>query len=106
MLGFTLVCDHKIRHGLLYAIDPFCSCRISIESSVHYFLHCRNFSSARNTFLNDISSINRSIIEQCKQKTTQTLIYGNKLILDANIKYILENKMFDQFSSQKVHVYA
>ena len=75
----------------------------TIENTVHYFLHCPNFSTAQNTFLNEIAIVDRSIIDQDEIKIVQTFLYGNpnysfndnKLILDAIIKYILETKRFD-----------
>ena len=61
------------------------------------------FSTARNTFLNEIAIIDRSIIAQDEIKIIQIFLYGNstysvndnKLILDASIKYNLETKRFD-----------
>ena len=61
------------------------------------------FSTARNTFLNEIAIIDRSIIDQDEIKIIQIFLYGNstysvndnKLILDASIKYNLETKRFD-----------
>ena len=62
-----------------------------------------NFSFARNTFLNAIAIVDRSITDQDDIKIIQTFLYGNpsysvsdnKLILDASIKYILETKRFE-----------
>ena len=94
---------HKFKHGFLDAIDPLCRCNTGIENTVHYFLHCPNFSFARDTFLNEIAIVDRSIIDQDDIKIIQTFLYGNpsysvndnKLILDASIKYILETKRFE-----------
>ena len=102
-LGFSHLRYHKFKHGFLDAIDPLCSCSTGIENTVHYFLHCPNFSTARNTFLNEIAIVDRSIIDQDDIKIIQTFLYGNptysvndnKLILDASIKYILETKRFE-----------
>ena len=57
----------------------------------------------RNTILNKIVSIGKSIIDQPKIKIIQTFFYGNptyssvnnELILDVRIKYILEIERFD-----------
>ena len=57
----------------------------------------------RNTILNKIVSIGKSIIDQTKIKIIQTFFYGNptyssvnnELILDVRIKYILEIERFD-----------
>ena len=102
-LGFSHLRHHKFKHDFLDAVDPFCSCSTAIENTVHYFLHCPNFSTARNSFLNEIAIVDRSIIDQDEIEIIQTFLYGNstysvndnKLILDASIKYILETKRFD-----------
>ena len=102
-VGFSHLRYHKFKHGFLDTVDPFCSCSTAVKNTVHYFLHCLNFSTARNTFLNEIAIVDRSIIDQDEIKIIQTFLYGNpsysvsdnKLILDASIKYIVETKRFD-----------
>ena len=101
-LGFSHLRYHKFKRGFLDAIDPPCSCSTGTDNTVHYFLHCPNFSTARNTFLNEIAIVDRSITDQDEIKIIQTFLFeyptysviDNKLILDANIKYILETKRF------------
>ena len=100
-IGFSHLRHHKLKHGFLDAIHPLCSCSTRIENTIHYFLHCPNFSTERNTFFNEIAIVDRSIIDQDEMKIT--FLYGNptysvndnKLILDASIKYILETKRFE-----------
>ena len=58
-LRFSHLCFHKFKHGFLDAVDPLCRCSIAIGNTVHYFLHCPNFSTARNTFLNEITIVDR-----------------------------------------------
>ena len=102
-LGFSNLCYHKFKHGFLDAIDPFCSRITGIKNTVHYFLHCPNFSTARNIFLNEIAIVDRSIIDEDEIKIIQTFLYrnptysvnDNKLIFDAGIKYISATKRFD-----------
>ena len=60
-LIFSHLRYHKFQHGFLDAVDPLCSCSTAIESIVHYFLHCLNFSTVQNTFLNEIAIVDRSI---------------------------------------------
>ena len=63
-LGFSHLHYHKFQHGFLDAVDTLCSCSTAIENAVLYFLHCPNLSTARNTFLNEIAIVDRSIIDQ------------------------------------------
>ena len=71
-LGFSYLRFSKFKHDLLDAVDPLCSCSTAIENTVHYFLHCPNFYTAQNTFLNEIAIVDRSIINQDEIKITQT----------------------------------
>ena len=59
-LGFSHLGYHKFKHGFLDAIDSLCRCSTLIGNTVHYFLHCPNFSSARKTFLNEIASTDKT----------------------------------------------
>ena len=34
--------------------NPICSCSLSVENNVHFFLHCHNFSLQRQTLMNNI----------------------------------------------------
>ena len=90
-VGFSHLRYHKFKHGFLDAIDPLCSCSTGTKNIVLYFLHCPNFSTARNTFLNQIAIVDRCIIDLDEIKIIQTFLYGNptysvnvnKLVLDA-----------------------
>ena len=97
-LGFSHLRYHKFKHGFVDAVNLLCSCSTAIENTVHYFLHCSNFSTARNTSLNEIAIVDSSIINQDEIKIIQTFLYvnDNKLILYGSIKYILETKRFDR----------
>ena len=101
-LGFNHLCYYKCKHGFLDTVYTFCRCSPATENTVHYFLHCPNISTARNTFFNEITIVDGSIIDQDDIKISQTFLYGkptysvnDKLILNESIKYILETKRFD-----------
>ena len=98
----------KMITSFLGAIDQIFSCSTAILNSntantVHYFLQCPNFLNTRNTVLNKIARIERSITDRDKMKIIQTFLYGNStyssnnitLILDVSRKNILETKRFD-----------
>ena len=100
-LGFNHLCYYRCKHGFLDAVYTLCRCSPATENTVHYFLHCPNISTARNTFVNEITIVDRSIIDQDDIKISQTFLYGkptysvnDKLILNESIKYILETERF------------
>ena len=82
-LGFSHLCSHKFQYGFLDAADPFCSCSTAIENTVHYLLHCPNVSTeiALNRFLNEITIVDRLIIDQDEIKSTQTFFMETQPIL-------------------------
>ena len=97
-LGLNHLRYHKLKHGFLNAVDPLCSCSTAIENTVHYFLHCPNFSTAQNTFHNEIAIADRFIIDQDEIKIIQTFLYGNPTysVNNSRCKY----KVY--FGSQKI----
>ena len=101
-LEFSLLRYYKFKHSFLDAVDLLCSCSTAIENTAPYFLHCPNFSTARNTFFSEIAIVDRSVNDQDEIKIIQTFLDGNptcsvndnRLILDGSIKFILETKRF------------
>ena len=46
-IGFSHLKEHKLKYNFQ---DSLCSCGIAVESTVHFFLHCPNFTTQRQTF--------------------------------------------------------
>ena len=42
-LGLSHLNDHKFNHNFKECINPLCSCSLSVENNVHFFLHCHHF---------------------------------------------------------------
>ena len=75
-LGFNNLRYHKFKHGFLDGfLDPLFSYSRLIENTAHYFLQWPNFSIARNTFLNKVTIIERSIVFENEIKIIQTFLY-------------------------------
>ena len=75
-LGFNNLRYHKFKHGFLDGfLDPLFSYGRLIENTAHYFLQWPNFSIARNTFLNEVTIIERSIVFENEIKIIQTFLY-------------------------------
>lgn len=36
-LGFSHLCDRKLKHGLKDILNPLCSCSIEVETTTQYF---------------------------------------------------------------------
>ena len=46
-IGFIHLKEHKFKHNFQDSVDPLCSCGNDIKSTVHFFLHCPNFTTQR-----------------------------------------------------------
>ena len=80
-----------------------CSCGNDKESTVHFFLHCPNFTIQGQTLLNKLDSINASIMPKNENSVVRTLLFGrpdfnystNKDIINATITFILTTEQFN-----------
>ena len=61
-LGLSHLNDNKFNHNFRDCINPLCSCSLSVENNVHFFLHCHHFSLQRQTLMSNIKSIDKDII--------------------------------------------
>ena len=43
-LGLSHLNNHKFNNNFKDCINPLCSCSLSVENNVHFFLHCHHFS--------------------------------------------------------------
>ena len=44
-VGLSHLRDRKFRHNFQDSLDPFHNCGLHIEITIHFFLHCTNYSS-------------------------------------------------------------
>ena len=102
-IGFSHLKEHKFKYNFQNSVDPLCSCGNDIESIVHFFLHCPNFTTQRQTLLNKLKSINASIMTENENSVVRTLLFGrpdfnystNKEIINATISFSLTTERFN-----------
>ena len=63
-VGLSHLREHKFRHNFQGSLDPFCNCGRHIETTVHFFLHCSNYSNQRKTLFEKIINMKRSLLNQ------------------------------------------
>ena len=96
-IGLSHLKEQKFKRNFQEFVDPLRSCRNDIESTVHFFLHCPNFATQRQTLLNKLKSINASIMTENENSVVRTLLFGrpgfnystNKEIINATISLTL-----------------
>ena len=105
-LGLSHPNDHKFNHNFMDCISPLCSCSLSVENNVQFFLHYHHFSLQRQTLMNNIKSIDKYIINETDSDLVNILLFGrskyqyytNSKILSFRIDFILK---IERFSGQR-----
>ena len=96
ILGLSHVNQHRFRHGFQDCLNPLCPCRLDIEDTSHYLLHCHHFSHCRVALMNSVKSICDNFVSMSDNVKEDLLLYGdsrfdenkNKVILKATATYI------------------
>ena len=100
-LGLNHLNDHKFNHNFRDCINPLCSCRLSVENNVHFFLHCHQFSLQRQTLMKNIKSMDKDIIDEADSDLVKILFdsskyeyHSNSKILNFSTDFILKRERF------------
>ena len=101
-VGLSHLREHKFRHNFQDSLDPFCNCGRHIETTIHFFLHCSNYSNQRKTLFEKIINMKRSLLSQNDSITVETLLFGsnglndeeNAWIIESTIEYIITTERF------------
>ena len=93
---------YKFKYNIQATLKPTCSCG-TVEITIHYLLHCPNFSNERLTLFKKLQSIDENILSKDEFNISKVLLFGddsfndvkNTSVLTASVKYILSTKCFD-----------
>ena len=102
-LGLSHLREHKFKHSFQDTLNPVSACGSDIETPCHYLVSCTIFDAERNTLLNNVRQIARSILNLNHSQITHVLLYGdsslkietNTEILNSTMNYILSTKRFE-----------
>ena len=61
-VGLSHLCEQKFRHNFQDSLSPFCNCSWHIETTVHFFLHCSNYSNQRKTLFEKRSNVTSNVL--------------------------------------------
>ena len=78
-VGLSHLREHKFRHNFQDSLDPF-------ETTIHFFLHCLNYSNQRK-----ISNIKRSLLNQNDSIVVETPLFGSNSLNDEENAWIIES---------------
>ena len=87
---------HKFKHRFQDTLNLICNCGTA-ETTIHYLLHCFNFSLERLKFFNKLQSIDENILNKDDCNISKVILFGDHLfddvksasILTASIEYII-----------------
>ena len=72
------------KHRFQDTSNSICTCG-TVETTVHYLLHCPNFSDERLIFFNKLRSIDANILSQDDSNISKVLLYGSPSFDDKKI---------------------
>ena len=90
-VGLSHLREHKFRHNFQDSLDPFCNCGRHIETTIHFFLHCSNYSNQRKTLFEKIRCIKSSLLNQNDSMIVETLLFGSNSLNDKESAFITES---------------
>ena len=84
-----------------------CSCSSGIETTIHFFLHCVNFNTQKQTLFDKIVTMDKNILTENENNNVNTLLFGkpnrensfNKAMLNASIEFTLSTEIFSNHYS-------
>ena len=100
-LGLSHLNEHRFNHNFEDYINPLHSCSLEVEPTAHFFLHCHNFLTIRNTLLNKLNRISSDISNFSDRSLGKLILYGNLISkfqqisdINASIEYLINSKRF------------
>ena len=101
-LGLSHLNEHKFRHNFADYVNVLCSCSIKLETTLHFFLHCRNFLNIRRKLFDKIKLIDETLSQLNDENLLTVLLFDSKIyneqvivqILNASIDYIIDSDRF------------
>ena len=79
--------ENKFKHNLQDSLDPFCNCGQHIETTIHFFFYCLNYSNQRKNFIN----IKCSSLYQNDSSVVKTLFFGSNGLIEEENAWIIES---------------
>ena len=102
-LNFSELNEHKFRHGFKNTVDPMCKNAV-LKQKQHFTFSCvAGYSNIRTELLNDIYTVDSSLVNYPDEKLLNILLYEleylrvktNQSILKCAIKFLKSSECFD-----------
>ena len=83
-LGISHLRFHRFKRSFQDTLNLICNCS-TFEATIHYLLHCPNFSNERLTILNKLQTIDENILSKGDSNISKGLIFSEHSFNDVNI---------------------
>ena len=101
-LGLTHLNDHKFNPSFDDCLNPFCTCSLEPELTLHSFLHCHHYNTMRSILFKDLNLVEINLFKLLDNELMLILLYGsthyslmsNCVLLNSSIKYTENSKCF------------
>ena len=97
-MGFIHSKEQTLKQNFLETIDHLCDSASDIVSTIHFIIHCTNFTTQRQTVMKKMHSINPSTATDIETSNTEKLDFKNpfkrKIILTA-FRFTTETERFN-----------
>ena len=90
-LNFSHLNVHKFRHTFKDTVDPMCKCGLETETTLHFLLRCRVYSTIRTELLDDIYAVASSLMNYPDEKLLNILLYGSEYFIVKTNQSILKS---------------
>ena len=77
-LNFGHLNEHKFRRGFKDTVNPMCKCDVETETTLHFLLRCRLYSTIRTELLDDIYTVASSLPNYLGEQLLNILLYGSE----------------------------
>ena len=75
-LGLSHLNEHRFNHNFNNCINPLCTCSLDIVSTVHFCLYCYYYNSVIKSLLNDLNSVERTLLNLPYLFFVNVFLYG------------------------------
>ena len=102
-LNFSHLNEHIFRHAFKDTIDPMWKCGLETETTLHFLLCCRMYSTIRTKLPDKIYAVASSLTNYLDEKLLNILLHGSEYfsvktsqsILNSTIKFLKSSERFD-----------
>ena len=77
-LGFSHLSEYKFRYNFADSLNALCSCSLETKNTLHFFLHCQNYTTQRRAITTELKNINDVITFLSENCLLHVITCGNK----------------------------